>query len=58
MVNNNFFIRIEIKITGTNIPDDAINAVNNIEINGEGDVIKSIKIAQLSLKNRLNRSAR
>jgi len=58
LVNNNFFIRIEIKITGTNIPDDAINAVNNIEINGEGDVIKSIKIAQLSLKNRLNRSAR
>lgn len=50
--------RIEIKITGTNIPDDAINAVNNIEINGEGDVVKSIKIAQLSLKNRLNRSAR
>jgi hypothetical protein len=58
LVNNHFFIRIEIKITGTNIPDDAINAVNNIEINGEGDVIKSIKIAQLSLKNRLNRSAR
>ena len=46
------------RITQTNDGDELANAINNIQINGNADLLTSIKIAQLSLKHRKNKSQR
>jgi len=50
--------RVEMRITQTNDGDELANAINNIQINGNADLLTSIKIAQLSLKHRKNKSQR
>jgi len=50
--------RCEMRITQTNEVGDLINVINNIQINGESDVLTAIKVAQLSLKHRKNKSQR
>ena len=45
-------------MTQTNEIGDLINSINNIQINGESDVINAVKVAQLSLKHRMNKSQR
>ena len=46
------------RITQTNEIGDLINAINNIQINGHSNLLTAIKIAQLSLKHRQNKSQR
>ena len=45
-------------MTQTNEVGDVINSINNIQINGQADVMTGIKVAQLSLKHRMNKSQR
>lgn len=45
-------------MTQTNEVGDLINSINNIEILGKSDVLKAIKVAQLSLKHRMNKNQR
>ena len=57
--NHNFikiWLRVEIRLTQSNEIGDLINSINNIQINGNADVITAVKIAQLSLKHRQNKS--
>jgi 26S proteasome regulatory subunit N10 len=46
------------RITQTNDSDELANAINNITINGDAHMLTAIKIAQLSLKHRKNKSQR
>ena len=46
------------RITQTNEVGDLINVINNIQIWGEADVLTAVKVAQLSLKHRKNKSQR
>jgi len=50
--------RVEMRLTQTNDGDELANAINNIQINGNADLLTGIKIAQLSLKHRKNKSQR
>lgn len=50
--------RVELHLTQTNEIGDLINCIGNIEINGSSDVLKAVKIAQLSLKHRQNKAQR
>ena len=58
--NFDYFLvnRVEMRLTQTNDGDELSNAINNIQINGDADLLTSIKIAQLSLKHRKNKSQR
>ena len=40
------------RLTQTNEIGDLINSINNIQINGNADVMTAIKVAQLALKHR------
>ena len=44
------------RLTQTNNIGDLINAINSCQINGDGDVLTAIKVAQLSLKHRKNKA--
>ena len=46
------------RLTQTNDSDELANAINNITINGDAHMLTAIKIAQLSLKHRKNKSQR
>ena len=50
--------RVELHLTQTNEIGDLINCIGNININGNSDCLKAIKIAQLSLKHRMNKAQR
>ena len=50
--------RVELHLTQTNEIGDLINCIGNIQINGSSDVLKAVKIAQLSLKHRQNKAQR
>jgi 26S proteasome regulatory subunit N10 len=50
--------RCDMKVTQTNDVDALMSALNRIDIGGECDVLKSIKVAQLSLKHRMNKNQR
>lgn len=51
--------RVELRLTQTNEIGDLINSINNIQIAGDSsDVLTAIKVAQLSLKHRQNKSQR
>ena len=46
------------RLTQTSDVDELANAINNVSINGDADLLTAIKIAQLSLKHRKNKSQR
>jgi 26S proteasome regulatory subunit N10 len=46
------------RLTQTNDVDELANSINNINICGDADLLTAIKIAQLSLKHRKNKSQR
>jgi len=50
--------RVEIRLTQTNEIGDLINSLNNIQIMGDADCLTSIKIGQLSLKHRKDKTQR
>ncbi len=50
--------RVEVKITQTNDIGDLLNSINSVQIKGEADFFTSVKVAQLSLKHRQNKSQR
>ena len=50
--------RVELRLTQTNEIGDLINSINNIHINGGADILTAVKVAQLSLKHRQNKSQR
>ena len=44
------------RLTQTNDYGELMNAMSNIKISGDADILTSVKIAQLSLKHRQNKS--
>lgn len=58
MIAKNLVNRPEVKLTSTNEIGDLINSINNIQIQGDSDILTSIKVAQLALKHRQNKAAR
>jgi 26S proteasome regulatory subunit N10 len=52
------WLRVEMRLTQTNEIGDLINSINNIQINGNADVMTAVKVAQLALKHRMNKSQR
>ena len=57
-ITNYLVNRPELRLTQTNEIGDLINSINNIQIVGEADVITAVKVAQLALKHRQNKSQR
>lgn len=50
--------RVEVHISQSREIDDILSSAANIPINGEGNFMTSVKVAQLSLKHRLNKNAK
>jgi len=50
--------RTDVRVTQTNQDGKLNAAINGIEINGEGKFCTGVKVAQLSLKHRMNKSQR
>jgi len=50
--------RCELHITQSREIGDILTAVANIPINGKGNFITAVKVAQLSLKHRMNKNAK
>jgi len=50
--------RADVRVTQTNDIGKLISAINTVEINGMANFVTGVKIAQLSLKHRMNKSQR
>lgn len=50
--------RVEVKLTQSNDIGALVNAISQVDINGRGNFVTSIKVAQLSLKHRMNKQQR
>jgi len=49
-------VRAEVKLTQCNDIGTILNSIADLEINGDAQLLNSLKIAQLSLKHRMNKS--
>jgi len=48
--------RVDVRLTQTNDIGQILSAVADIEINGKANFFTAIKVAQLSLKHRMNKN--
>ena len=49
---------MEVQLTQTNDIGAIVNSIGQIDINGDADLFTALKVGQLSLKHRLNKSQR